>query len=326
MSDDVLKTKNNYRWISLHISNIEPDIELPAPIYFFINGKFIEFKQKGDILPSEKYEQLILRKLPYFFIAANSIDVFDQWIEKIRINNLESIAVNAGLENKELITLKQVIKGHIARVFSGDMSDKAISSVTWETRSFVKIIGESPVADVSFVKMSESSRNIVEHSVNVAILSVYLAHHLGYKQLKILESIFLGGLFHDIGKTTLDVQYYEEHNLDVLKQKLKEHPIIGRQALQSNIQIGEEVLRIIEEHHEHNDGSGYPYEKRGAQLYDLSKLVSIADAFDNYVKNCPGNLTEKSLFAIQQLEKDNGNIFDPQKLLKAIRALRLGIK
>ncbi|MBF0360778.1 MAG: HD domain-containing protein [Oligoflexia bacterium] len=326
MSEFFSENSNNLRWISIHLSSIEPDVELPAPLFIYINGKFLEFKGKGDVISNEKYEQFILKKLPYLFIMAHNADIFDEWLEKIRIKNLESIAVNAGIENKELISIKQTIKEHVSRVFSGDMSDKAISNVTWETRAFVKIIGESPVANVSFVKLSESSKNIIEHSINVAILSVYLAHHLGYKQLKILESAFLGGLFHDIGKTTLDVQYYEEHNLDVLKQKLKEHPIIGRQALQSNASIGEEVLRIIEEHHEHNDGSGYPYEKRGAQLYDLTKLVSIADAFDNYVKNCPGNLADKSQYAIQQLEKDTGNIFDPQKLPKAIRALRLGIK
>ncbi|MBF0313191.1 MAG: HD domain-containing protein [Oligoflexia bacterium] len=314
------------RWASLHIENIEADTELPGTLFLFIGGKFLEFKQKGDFIPSEKHELFILKKLPYFFIKLADINIYNEWIERIRKNTCNDITVIAGNENKELITIKQNIKHYMTEFFSGGADEKLLSNITWETRSFAKIVGERPVADVGLVKMSTQAKNIIEHSINVAILSVYLAHHLGLKQQLILETAFLGGLLHDFGKTFIDASLYDEGNAQMLENALKDHPNQGRDALKNLKGISEEVLRIIEEHHENVDGSGHPLAKKGQLIYDLTKIVSIANAFDNFIRSGQGSLKERSIAAVNALERDKNHRFDPQKLPKAIRALRLGIK
>ncbi|WP_137975123.1 HD-GYP domain-containing protein [Pseudomonas sp. F(2018)] len=119
------------------------------------------------------------------------------------------------------------------------------------------------------------------HPLNVTVLSVMLGRQLGYDS-EACHSLGLGALLHDMGK--LEVPS---------KVLLKAEPLTRpeQQLLQLHVDFGvrrgrelmldDEVLRIIQEHHEYCDGSGYPKGLREAAIGRLSRVVSIANAFDN---------------------------------------------
>jgi hypothetical protein len=56
------------QFISYPLKKIYPDMELPGDIYIFIGGKFIKYKNSGDPLPTEKYEQFLLKRVQFLFI------------------------------------------------------------------------------------------------------------------------------------------------------------------------------------------------------------------------------------------------------------------
>ncbi len=119
------------------------------------------------------------------------------------------------------------------------------------------------------------------HPLNVTVLSMMLGRQLGYDS-EACHSLGLGALLHDMGK--LEVPS---------KVLLKTEPLTRaeQQFLQLHVDYGvrrgrelmldDEVLRIIQEHHEYCDGSGYPKSLREAAIGRLSRVVSIANAFDN---------------------------------------------
>ena len=119
------------------------------------------------------------------------------------------------------------------------------------------------------------------HPLNVTVLSVMLGRQLGYDS-EACHSLGLGALLHDMGK--LEVPS---------KVLLKAEPLTRpeQQLLQLHVDFGvrrgrelmldDEVLRIIQEHHEYCDGSGYPKGLREAAIGRLSRVVSIVNAFDN---------------------------------------------
>ncbi|WP_437882609.1 HD-GYP domain-containing protein [Pseudomonas sp. LRF_L74] len=96
------------------------------------------------------------------------------------------------------------------------------------------------------------------HSLNVAVLSMLLGRQLGYDS-EACHTLGMGGLLHDMGK------------LDVPSQVLLKTTPLNRAELQflqlhtefglkrgQKLMLDDEVLRIIHEHHEHCDGTGYP--------------------------------------------------------------------
>jgi len=119
------------------------------------------------------------------------------------------------------------------------------------------------------------------HPLNVTVLAVMLGRQLGFDS-EACHSLGLGALLHDIGKLQIPS-----------KVLLKAEPLTRpeQQLLQLHCEFGvrhgrelmldDEVLRIIQEHHEYCDGSGYPKGLREAAIGRLSRVVSIANAFDN---------------------------------------------
>ena len=96
------------------------------------------------------------------------------------------------------------------------------------------------------------------HSDRVSEYSVLIGKYMGLSDddLRILQ---LGGLFHDIGKIGVpDVILQKDSKLtDDEYSQIKQHPNIGVHIL-SNASIFNEILPIVEHHHEKYDGTGYP--------------------------------------------------------------------
>ncbi len=127
-----------------------------------------------------------------------------------------------------------------------------------------------------------------DHSINVSMYSVLI-----YKQLKPkaseadLVAIGLGGLLHDLGKTKISTEILNKTgNLtDEEFAEIKKHPELGVELFrEANPEFPglkkETIEKVIVEHHENIDGSGYPKGIKGEDHHIFSKVVSIADFFD----------------------------------------------
>ncbi|UUY09923.1 DUF3391 domain-containing protein [Pseudomonas sp. J452] len=119
------------------------------------------------------------------------------------------------------------------------------------------------------------------HLLNVTVLSVMLGRQLGYDS-EACHSLGLGALLHDIGKMEVPskVLLKAEPLTRPEQQLFQLHCEFGLRRGQQ-LMLDDEVLRIIHEHHEHCDGSGYPRGLREAAIGRLSRVVCITNHFDN---------------------------------------------
>jgi HD-GYP domain-containing protein (c-di-GMP phosphodiesterase class II) len=82
---------------------------------------------------------------------------------------------------------------------------------------------------------------------------------------------------------------------------------------------------IVAQHHEFHDGTGYPNALHGNQIYDLARIVAIANVFDGLVSEGKGPLAERQRHALEQLDGPLAHQFNPMKLKKIVKILSLGI-
>jgi putative nucleotidyltransferase with HDIG domain len=151
------------------------------------------------------------------------------------------------------------------------------------------------------------------HSINVAVLSHICATWL-HLEKKDIEKASVAGLLHDIGKTSLDLSENEILNGETLSgeklDKFKKHPEIGYELLIPQ-DLDDDIKQAVLSHHEKIDGSGYPKGLTDKNLNEISKIVTVCNAYDNLVsikKRCPfdiindfeamniGRLDTKTLF------------------------------
>ncbi|MDD4601025.1 hypothetical protein SDC9_06008 [bioreactor metagenome] len=119
------------------------------------------------------------------------------------------------------------------------------------------------------------------HSVNVAVIAGVLGKWLGLKENELLN-ICLTGLLHDVGKTQIPLSILNNPNrltaaeMDVMRK----HTTLGYRLIQNIPELPLSVKYGVLQHHERNNGTGYPLMLNGDQIHLFAKIVSIADIYD----------------------------------------------
>ena len=149
------------------------------------------------------------------------------------------------------------------------------------------------------------------HSIRVGAYSRAIALQMGLPAHE-AEIIRIAAELHDIGKIGMP---------DVLLQKpgpltdeefglVKLHPQVGRKILE-RVKLFENLLAVVELHHENQDGSGYPYRLKGDQTPMGVRIVHVADAFDAMITHRPYRTARSIKSAIDELVRCSGTQFDP---------------
>jgi len=118
------------------------------------------------------------------------------------------------------------------------------------------------------------------HSDRVAFYSKLIAKEIGISEEE-QERIYIGGLFHDIGKIGVPdaILQRQDKLTDDEYSEIKNHTLIGAQIINAAT-IFEDIIPIVKYHHERFDGKGYPGKLVGEEIPLYARIVTIADAFD----------------------------------------------
>ncbi len=112
------------------------------------------------------------------------------------------------------------------------------------------------------------------------ILSVLLAKKLELPKDEI-DKLKLAILLYDIGNIMVPEEIFnkKEPLTDEEKEIIKKHPIIAAREILKPISNIQDIIPIIENHHESWDGKGYPSNKAGIEIPITSQIVLLVDAF-----------------------------------------------
>lgn len=149
------------------------------------------------------------------------------------------------------------------------------------------------------------------HSDRVSAYSVLIGKSLGLPQSDI-ETLRIGGLFHDIGKIGISDSILLKNGKLTNEEydEIKRHPIIGKNIL-SNAEIFGDIIPIVLYHHERYDGNGYPYGLSDKDIPFLARIVAVADAFDAMTSRRSYRDELDLNYVKEELRAKTGTQFDP---------------
>lgn len=159
------------------------------------------------------------------------------------------------------------------------------------------------------------------HSKRVAYYCKLIAEEMGYSKEDVTR-IHQAGILHDIGKIeTPDSVLLNPMKLNDIEYKLiQEHVSVGYKLLK-RIPMFAPLAKIVYQHHEHYDGTGYPNALEGEEIEPLAHIMIVADAFDAMTTNriYKGRKTLKE--ALHELEHLATKQFHPEVVASAKRVL-----
>ncbi|MCX5871071.1 MAG: PhnD/SsuA/transferrin family substrate-binding protein [Deltaproteobacteria bacterium] len=175
----------------------------------------------------------------------------------------------------------------------------------------------------TFVNMIEQRDTYTAgHTERVARYCQKIAKEMGVNSQ---ERAKLGkaAILHDIGKiATPDSVLLKPGKLSSLDYDLiKLHVTAGYEML-SNIEMYKDLAEIIRYHHERHDGKGYPAGLKGDDIPFLSRILTVADAFDAMTTNRIYKPRKEVKEALTEIESFSGSQFNPEVAAAAIKALK----
>lgn len=121
------------------------------------------------------------------------------------------------------------------------------------------------------------------HSVNVGVLSIMLSKAL-FKNMDShnMHELGAGFFLHDLGKVRVDPAIINKQGklTEEEMKKMRIHPWQSYKILVEANQLSEECRIIALQHHEREDGRGYPRRLRGEQIHIYGRIGCIADVYD----------------------------------------------
>ncbi len=196
---------------------------------------------------------------------------------------------------------------------------EAISPVA---EKIVASIERNKDALVSLARIKTKDTYTFMHSVSVSGLLVSFGLSRGWDGDR-LQELAIGGLLHDIGKMLTPDQILnkpgrlDDAEMDIMKDHVRQ----SEELLQDTPGLTENMYHIIMQHHERQDGSGYPRGLRGDQLSEAGAMSAIVDVYDALTSvRVYKSAWEPTSTLKKMLEWSDGH-FDRQLVQEFIRCL-----
>ncbi|WP_085833768.1 HD-GYP domain-containing protein [Clostridium merdae] len=164
----------------------------------------------------------------------------------------------------------------------------------------------------------------IQHSINVGKLMEYFSVWLsGYADQPMLQYYSLAAYYHDIGKAYVPAELLTKTGILATEEYrlIQQHTVYARKWLESagreNVAvIPKEILDLLFDaavyHHEHWDGTGYPYGKKGLEIPLVARATAVCDAYDAMVSGRSYRPAFSHDYACGELKRGAGRQFDPE--------------
>jgi len=150
------------------------------------------------------------------------------------------------------------------------------------------------------------------HQDTVSQLAVAIAQEMKLSEDKI-EGIRIAALVHDIGKINIPAEILSKPSkLNEMEFSLiKNHPKVGYDILRK-IDFPWPVAKIVLQHHEKIDGSGYPQGLKGEKILLEAKIIGVADMVEAMSSHRPYRPSLGIDKALEEIIQNRGVLYDPE--------------
>ncbi len=284
--DKMLLTENNATticcqagYLPVPLRNVPAESLEQLEIYLVNRGEYLLYSSietrfaKGDV------DRLLNGGVEFVYVSTKDHQTYYQMMEQA----LDGVVSDSRIKREK--------KSEILYATSIELSNQLLTAPPEKedihragriARATVNMIINDKQAFGSLYDVFNHDFYTASHLVNVCTLAVSTASKLGINNESELHGIGIGGLLHDFGKIFVPAEILNlTGRLSSSQfQMMQKHVELGVQHIKTLPDISPDIIRIIAEHHERLDGSGYPEGLKHDDISPLGRLAAIVDSFD----------------------------------------------
>jgi response regulator RpfG family c-di-GMP phosphodiesterase len=250
------------------------------------SNRYIKILHAGDTFSKERIDKYKNEK-NVEFLYFDKKDLY----KYVKFNNYfaKNVISNARAPSaKKVKLLQNVSEKFLEQAFQEGMKPQIIDQGKEIAENVYELIKSDGNLFQVFRDYADFDPNAFTHAYLVTLFSTSIIKQFEWQSKTTIECTALACMFHDIGKMKIDPSLLnmkaEDMNDDQMEEYRK-HPELGLELIDNNPLINNSVKQIILQHHEHYDGSGFPFSKRGNKILTLSNIVCLADNFVHIIQD-----------------------------------------
>ncbi len=188
----------------------------------------------------------------------------------------------------------------------------------------VKNVIDSPDAVMWLSRIRHRDAYTSEHCVNVGLLAINFARHLGHGE-EDLNTIGIAAMLQDVGKTLTPLEVLNKEG--ALTQEefelMKAHTTEGRNILMAHRNLSHGPVDVAYGHHEALDGTGYPRKLKASGIPEMTRIVTLCDVYDAVTSDRCYRKGQPSLRGLDVLQRGRGSKYDERLVDEYVRCIGL---
>jgi len=197
---------------------------------------------------------------------------------------------------------------------------KSLEAKLKKTNEKLQILSQSTITALSEL-LEQKDSYTASHQTNVANLSCAIAKEMKLPEEQI-KGIKVAALLHDIGKIAipLDILNKPRNLTDNEFNLIKEHVQNGFEVIKT-LEFSWPIAKIILQHHERMNGSGYPNGLRNNEILIEAKILAVADTIDAMSSHRPYRPARGLGEAMAEVLKHSNVLYDSEVVKACLSVL-----
>ncbi len=300
------------------IRKLQVGMSIANPIYEEKDGKRLLLMSDNTLIVSDSQTRRLLDAgiTSVEIDTDKGIDTFQSLLNQKKWAEVIKTAKDGG-------ATESLISKHIdtfATTFTGIITKNITSRlligenrVTLVLREILQKIQNNIDVMMALLRLKAINEYTYSHSINVSVLCISLANQLGFNFADITR-FGTGTLLADLGMTNYPPGLIRRPSGLSKKEmgEIQKHPIYTVEFLKNNGIDDSLIEKIVIQHHERFDGTGYPNGLKGDEIHSISKLFSIADVYVAMTSHRPQRLGIPPHMVLSDILKMSGTLYDPK--------------
>lgn len=270
-------------YVTIRTVTLRGDQKITFDVYMPLGPKYIVYVRKGDSFDGVRLERLKSKNMKKLYIRPEEEQAYRDYVSL-------NIDMAYDKKDKPIEDRAEIIHGsqqaNTEAVMEQPENQLAYAQAKEGASRYVDFLIKEQQAVRAMLNIENVDRNLSHHGVAVSTLAVLLGNKLGIEASRV-ELMALGALLHDFGHAKSTMPLLKPLSDFDAKGKIEymKHAMGGAESVRIHRHFDEVVVKIIAEHEELIDGSGYPNKLTEKKSDPLSVIVSTANAFDRMMLN-----------------------------------------
>ena len=279
-------------------------------------SKYVLFCRGNEHFSPERRQELLSKKERKFYISTKDTDKYLKYQE----NNLKDIINDKSKSSSEKSgVVYQVAENLVSNLLDDPKSGTNMERVSAWVGNTVSHILQDDNTFSSLFKVTSHDYKIYTHSINMSVIGLLFGKYLSLKPNE-LSRLGAGMLLHDIGKVTIPLNVINKsgHLTGEEFKAIEKHPKAGMELLEHRASVDIMSLKIVIQHHENNDGTGYPYGIGGNEIHLFGRIARIIDVYDAMTSNISYAVAKRPFAVLAEMKDKMSNCFNEELLREFI--------